>query len=50
LAPLAEAELFTEEEVLSGECGLGPKETAKEPKNIHSNVTNGEGRVGKAFT
>jgi hypothetical protein len=50
LALLVEAQLFAQEEVLSGECRLGLKGTAQKLKNIHSDVTNGERWVREAST
>jgi hypothetical protein len=49
LAFLIETQLLAQEEVLSCECGLGLKEAAQEPKKIHGEVTNVEGRVRKTF-
>jgi hypothetical protein len=49
LAILVEAQLFAQEEVLSGQGGSGLKETAQEPNEVHSEVVKGQGGVRKAF-
>lgn len=49
LALFIEAQLFAQEEVLSGEGGSGLKETTQEPNDIHSEVIKGYGGVRKAF-
>jgi hypothetical protein len=49
LALFIEAQLFAQEEVLSGEGGSGLKETTQEPNDVHSEVIKGYGGVRKAF-
>jgi hypothetical protein len=50
LAFLIKAQLLAKEEVLSGECTLGLKETVQKSKNIRGEVRSSKGRMREAFT
>jgi hypothetical protein len=47
---LIEAQLFPQEEILSGKGGAGLKETAQEPGEIQTNVVKREEGMRKAFS